>query len=111
MNTVGMAAGAALLIAGSALAGESHTLPRGGETWAALLYLVVVGSGVVFVLYVFVLGHWPASRASYGFLLIPVVTVALSAWLDDEPVGAGPVRGGLLVLAGVYVGALRPMRE
>jgi drug/metabolite transporter (DMT)-like permease len=111
MNTVGMATGGAMLLAGSVVASESHALPRGGETWAALLYLVVVGSILVFVLYVFVLAHWPASRASYGFLLIPVVTVALSAWLDDEPVDAGLVLGGLLVLAGVYVGALRPMRD
>jgi drug/metabolite transporter (DMT)-like permease len=29
---------------------------------------------------------------------------------DDEPVSAGLVIGGLLVLAGVYVGALRPAR-
>jgi drug/metabolite transporter (DMT)-like permease len=54
-----------------------------------------------------VLRYWAASRAAYEFVLIPVVTLALSAWLDDEPVGLGLVLGGLLVLAGVYVGALR----
>jgi hypothetical protein len=36
--------------------------------------------------------------------------VALSAWLDHEPVGARLAFGGLLVLAGVYIGALRPAR-
>jgi hypothetical protein len=36
--------------------------------------------------------------------------IQLSAWLDSEPVGVGLVLGGLLVLAGVYVGALRPAR-
>jgi drug/metabolite transporter (DMT)-like permease len=40
-------------------------------------------------------------------VVIPVVTVLLSAWLDDEPVHAGLILGGLLVLTGVYVGALR----
>jgi drug/metabolite transporter (DMT)-like permease len=39
------------------------------------------------------------------FVVVPFVTVVLSAWLDDEPVGAGLLLGGLLVLAGVYVGA------
>jgi hypothetical protein len=29
-------------------------------------------------------------------------------WLDDERVGAGLLLGALLVLSGVYVGALRP---
>lgn len=39
------------------------------------------------------------------------MTVVLSAWLDDEPVGSGFVLGGLLVLVGVYFGALlRPER-
>jgi drug/metabolite transporter (DMT)-like permease len=107
MNAVGMTAGAAVLLAGALLAGESIELPRDGETWAAISYLVVVGSVVVFLLYLVVLDRWPASRAAYQFVLIPFVTVGLSAWLDDEPVGAGLALGGLLVLAGVYVGALR----
>jgi hypothetical protein len=32
----------------------------------------------------------------------------LSAWLDQEPITGGLVLGGLLVLVGVYFGALRP---
>ena len=85
-------------------------LPHRPETWAAMAYLVVIGSVVVFLLYLIVLRYWAASRASYGFVIIPFVTVVLSAWLDNEPVGLGLVLGGLLVLAGVYVGALRPAR-
>ena len=85
-------------------------LPHRPETWAAMAYLVVVGSVVVFLLYLVVLRYWTASRASYGFVLIPFVTLVLSAWLDNEPIGVGLVLGGLLVLAGVYVGALRPGR-
>jgi drug/metabolite transporter (DMT)-like permease len=108
MNAVGMTTGAALLVAASVLVGEPLVLPERAATWAAIGYLVAVGSVVVFLLYVFVLGHWAASRAAYVFVLVPFVTVVLSAWLDDEPVGAGLVLGGVLVLAGVYVGALRP---
>jgi drug/metabolite transporter (DMT)-like permease len=107
INAVGMGTGAVLLALGSIVVGETIALPDRGETWAAIGYLVFVGSVVVFVLYVLVLRYWTASRAAYEFVLIPVVTVVLSAWLDDEPVGAGLVLGGLLVLAGVYVGALR----
>lgn len=107
MNAVAMTAGAVLLLLAALLAGDEIELPERGETWAAITYLVLVGSVVVFVLYLVVLRYWPASRANYEFVLIPVVTVLLSAWLDDEPVGAGLVAGGLLVIAGVYVGALR----
>lgn len=107
MNAVGMTAGAVALVVAASMAGESLELPDRSATWTAILYAATFGSVVVFLLYLFVLGRWIASRASYSFVLIPIVTVALSAWLDDEPVGAGLLLGGALVLAGVYVGALR----
>ncbi len=107
MNAVGMTAGAAILIPLSLLVGESLVLPERAATWIALSYMVAVGSGLVFVLYLVVVRLWSASRAAYTFVLTPMVTVLLSAWLDDEPIGAGIVLGGTLVLAGVYVGALR----
>lgn len=107
-NAIGMAIGAAILIALSLLLRESIALPERGATWLALAYMVVLGSGPVFVLYLVVVRLWSASRAAYSFVLIPFVTVLLSAWIDDEPIGAALVLGGLLVLAGVYVGALRP---
>jgi drug/metabolite transporter (DMT)-like permease len=107
MNAVGMGTGA-LLLAGSMVAGEPHVLPQQVATWAAVGYLVVVGSVVVFALYLVVLPYWAASRAAYGFVLILFVTVVLSAWLDNEPLGVGLLLGGLLALSGVYVGALRP---
>jgi drug/metabolite transporter (DMT)-like permease len=110
MNAVGMTAGATALAAGSMLLGEPHVLPQRAATWIALGYLVAVGSVLVFVLYLFVLRQWQASRAAYVFVLAPVVTVLLSARLDDEPVRPALVLGGLLVLVGVYVGALRPVR-
>lgn len=108
MNAVGMATGAVLLILGALVAGETIELPRRAATWLSIAYVVPIGSIVVFFLYLVVLRYWHASRAAYEFVLIPFVTVALSAWLDDEPIGLGLVLGGLLVLAGVYVGALRP---
>lgn len=111
MNAVGMTTGALLLLLGAVLAGEPLELPQRTATWMAIGYLVVVGSVLVFVLYLVVLRYWTASRAAYTFVVIPIVTVALSAWLDNEPVGAELVIGGLLVLAGVYVGALRPARS
>ncbi len=107
MNAVAMVTGAVLLLTGSLLAKDTIELPQETETWLALAYLVPVGSVLVFVLYLVVLRYWEASRAAYEFVLIPVVTVALSTWLDDEPLGVGLLLGGPLVLIGVYVGALR----
>jgi len=107
MNAVAMGTGAVLLLAGSLLARETFELPEQAETWLALAYLVPVGSVLVFVLYLVVLRYWEASRAAYEFVLIPVVTVVLSAWLDNLPLGLGLLIGGPRVLLGVYVGALR----
>ena len=107
LNAVAMGTGAVVLIALSLLVGEDIAAPERAATWLALAYMVVIGSGVVFVLYVVVIRLWSASRAAYGFVVTPVVTVLLSAWLDDEPITLALVVGGVLVLAGVYIGALR----
>jgi drug/metabolite transporter (DMT)-like permease len=111
LHAVGMTVGAVLLIAAALLADEPIVLPHRPETWADMAYLVMVGSAVVFLLYLVVLRYWAASRASYGFVIIPFVTLLLSAWLDNERVGVGLALGGLLILGGVYVGALRPGRS
>lgn len=106
MNAVGMAAGAAILVVTSFVAGEDRGLPTETVSWLALGYLVVVGSLVVFALFMFVLRRWTASATAYEFVLFPLVTVPLSAWLDGEPLTLGLLVGGPLVVAGVYVGAL-----
>ncbi|MEX2540611.1 MAG: DMT family transporter [Trueperaceae bacterium] len=110
MNAVGMAASAVVLLGASVLFGEVREVPRLTSTWVALGYVSAIGSVVVFLLYVYVVQRWSASRASYVMVLIPFVTVALSAWLDKEPITSGLVFGGALVLAGVYFGALRPSK-
>lgn len=110
-NAVGMATGTLFLLAITLVAGDVIELPERAATWAALGYMVLVGSVLVFVLYLVLLRYWVASRASYVFVVIPVVTFVLSAWLDQEPIGWNVVIGALLVLAGVYVGALRRTHE
>lgn len=107
VNAVGMTVGAIFLALVTLVAGNEVVLPQQVETWWALGYMVVIGSGVVFTLYVVVLDLWDASRANYGFVIIPIVTVLVSAWLLDEQLSFGLLGGGALVLAGVYFGALR----
>ncbi len=108
MNAIGMAAATVALLSASMLVGESWTVPTDVSTVVAVVYLILAGSVLVHLLYLVVLRRWHASRSAYVFVLSPFVAVALSAWLDDEPVGVGLVLGGLLVLAAVYLGALKP---
>lgn len=107
LNAVGMAVGAVVLVGAAVVAGEPRVLPSQGATWLALAYVAAIGSVVVFLLHVYIVQQWSASRTAYVMVLIPFVTVVLSAWLDQEPITVGLIAGGLLVIAGVYVGALR----
>ncbi|MFF3323063.1 DMT family transporter [Streptomyces sp. NPDC002889] len=107
MNAVGMTGAAVLLFAGSAAAGDDRVLPEGTATWWALAYLVLAGSVATFVLYLLVIKNWGPSRAAYVFVVIPVITILLSARLDDEPLTGGLLLGTPLILLGVYLGALR----
>ena len=55
----------------------------------------------------FVLNRWTASAVSYEGVLIPVVAILLATWLQDERITWTFGVGAVLVLIGVYVGALR----
>lgn len=105
-NGLAMLVGAAVLIAASAVFGESWVLPARGETWLALAHLSLLGTVGLFALYLFVLKRWSASAASYSTVLMPVVAVALAVVLLDQTFTWGMAVAAVLVLAGVYVGAL-----
>jgi len=105
-NAVAMTVGAALLLALSVVSGERHVVPARGATWTALAYLVTMGTVGLFLLFLFVLKRWLASSVAYEFVLAPFVATALGAWLLDESVSPLTVVGAVLVLAGVYIGAL-----
>jgi len=107
VNAVGMAAGTAFLGVLTLIAGNEIVLPKQADTWWAMAYMVLVGSIAVFSLFVALLERWEVTRANYGFVVIPIVTVWVSAWLLNEPITIGLVLGGALVLTGVYLGALR----
>jgi drug/metabolite transporter (DMT)-like permease len=105
MNAVGMTVGVAFLLGLSVLSGEPRTLPAENATWLAIAYLVSFGSVAVFALALRVLHEWPASKAAYQFLLMPLVTVAVAASLVGDVPSPGFLVGGAIVLLGVYIGA------
>jgi drug/metabolite transporter (DMT)-like permease len=106
MNALGMTIGALFLLGLSFAWGEAHAIPKRAPTWAALGYLVLIGSIATFVTYLFVLRRWTASGASYEFVLAPIVAAVFAAIFQGERITRGIVLGGVLVLVGVYVGAL-----
>jgi drug/metabolite transporter (DMT)-like permease len=106
MNAAAMGVGSALLLILSRIAGESWSLPVRTATLTALLYLILLGSVGLFVLYLFILKRWTASRTAYAFVLFPVVASLMGLWLEGDPITPALALGGVIVLGGVYVGAL-----
>jgi drug/metabolite transporter (DMT)-like permease len=107
MNAIGLGVGGVMLLVLAWLYGDSLAVPELAKTWVAQAYLVVLGSVVAFSLYVYVLRRWTASAVSYEGVLIPIVAILLASWVQDEEITWTFAVGSLLVLIGVYVGALR----
>lgn len=105
-NAIAMGVGALVLLGLSFVVGEQQFLPARTVTWIAVIYLVIIGSIAVFTLYLFILRRWTASATTYAFVLIPFVTVLVSAWLTAEPITPALLAGGALVLVGVWIGAI-----
>jgi len=110
MNGVAMLPGVALLLALSLIAGEARVLPSRPEVVVAFAYLVLIGSTVLFVGFLYVLQRWTASATSYASLLFPVVTVAIGILFAGEAVSLQFIAGAALIVIGVYLGALAPER-
>lgn len=107
-NGLAMLVGTVVLLVLSVAFGETWVLPSAPETTAALAYLIIAGSLIVFALFLFILSRWTASAASYQFVLTPLITFPAAAWLLGEALTWPMVLGALIVLGGVYIGALHP---
>jgi drug/metabolite transporter (DMT)-like permease len=106
INAVAMTVGAASLLLLSLISGESWTAPALARTWISAVYLILFGSVVVFYVSAFVIKRWTASAASYSLVIMPFVTVALGTLLAGERLSAAVLAGGVVVLVGVWIGAL-----
>jgi drug/metabolite transporter (DMT)-like permease len=111
LNALAMSVGGCILLWGSSLAREPWTMPREASTWLAFGYLVVFVTVAAFLLYLYVLRRWTATGASYGMVLVPLVTMVIASTLAGEQITPPFLVGALIVLSGVYLGALhRPGR-
>jgi drug/metabolite transporter (DMT)-like permease len=108
INAIGMITGAVCLLVMSMLAGEKWAFPTQPDVRLALLYLVTLGSVGLFVLILLVIRRWSATATSYMFVLFPVVTMLLDALISGVPFTVHGIVGAILVMAGVWIGALAP---
>ncbi|HXG32686.1 MAG TPA: DMT family transporter [Bryobacteraceae bacterium] len=71
--------------------------------WASFVYMAVFPSLVCYLIFSYALAWLPGSRLTAFGYLQPFLATAGAALLLGEPITAGLVAGGVLVLAGVYL--------
>lgn len=74
----------------------------------AIIYLGVLGSGVGFTLYYFLLKRVSASKISLVGLVTPITALTLGALLNNEPVIANVYYGAVLVCTGLVLYEFKP---
>lgn len=100
--------GLTMMTLGSAT-GEWQALSFTPRTAGALVYLIVAGSLIGFVAYVYALTHLKTSFVSLYAYVNPVVAVALGTLILDEPFGWRLVVSVAIILIGMaIVSAKRP---
>ena len=73
------------------------------QSWASIAYLVIFGSLIAFVCYLYALQNLPTEQASIYAYINPIVAVVLGAIIFDEKVTFYLIIGGLVTLLGVYL--------
>jgi drug/metabolite transporter (DMT)-like permease len=73
------------------------------QSWAAIAYLVIFGSLIAFVCYLYALQNLPTEQASIYAYINPIVAVVLGSIVFDEKLTIYLACGGLVTLLGVYL--------
>jgi len=71
--------------------------------WLAVSYLVIIGSVLTFIAYVYMLQRLPTSQASIYAYINPVVAVLLGAVIFNERLNIYIAIGGAVTILGVYL--------
>lgn len=72
-------------------------------TWLSIAYLVVAGSVVAFVAFIYSMKNLEPAIASLYAYLNPIVAIFIGAWLTDEHLTWPILLGSLVTLIGVYI--------
>jgi drug/metabolite transporter (DMT)-like permease len=83
------------------ITGGAPTYSLSVEAWASLLALGILGTGLAYVLYLWLIEHIGSVRGSLVTYIIPIVAVFLGWAVLDETVGLNTIGGGLLIVGGV----------
>ncbi|TDE15324.1 EamA family transporter [Dyadobacter psychrotolerans] len=108
-----LAAGVAFF-PGSILSGEFDNFSIGqipGDSWFAIIYLIIFGSIVGFSAYVWLLKVQPATKVSTYAYVNPVVAVILGVFFASESISKLQILGLIIILGSVLLINLRQYRK
>ncbi|HET7700768.1 MAG TPA: EamA family transporter [Candidatus Limnocylindria bacterium] len=105
-NAVGCAVGAVFCLGASMVLGEDRAIPTAFDAWWPIVYLTLAGSLGAYVIFTWLIGHWPVTNASYIGVVVPVIAVILGAVFLQETRSAETYLGAVIVV-GAVIAALR----
>jgi drug/metabolite transporter (DMT)-like permease len=73
------------------------------QSWVAISYLVIFGSVISFIAYLYALQHLSAEQSSIYAYINPIIAVLFGAALFQEPLTIYIIAGGMITLLGVYL--------
>jgi drug/metabolite transporter (DMT)-like permease len=85
---------------------DSSTLPLTAipaEAWFSILYLVIFGSMIGFIAYLYALQHLPTEQAAVYAYINPIIAIITGGIFLDENIGFLILSGSAVTLAGVYL--------
>lgn len=102
--------GLQMIISGIVLYGFSEVTGRAipltsisWQSWAAIAYLIIFGSLIAFICYLYALQNLPTEQASIYAYINPIVAIVLGAILFGERLTIYLAIGGLVTLSGVFM--------
>ena len=103
-NAVGSMAGLAVCASVSLALGETHAIPLRFAAWFPVLYLTCAGSVGAFVLFAWLINHWPVTRVTFIAVVTPIVALVLGWLVRGERLTLASFAGSALVMFGVVLG-------
>jgi len=73
------------------------------QSWAAIAYLIIFGSLIAFICYLYALQNLPTEQASIYAYINPIVAVLCGWLIFSEKITIFITIGGLVTLLGVYL--------
>lgn len=71
--------------------------------WWSISYLVIIGSVLTFIAFIYCLQHLPVELNSIYAYINPIVALLIGAFLFNEPLTVKIILGGMVTLLGLFV--------